>query len=76
MTIATPDAPSAQAASILLDLLGAETFADEAIRFVVAELGAAGTAPLTSDQRALIQLGAVKAAMLVTDELREFAQQA
>jgi hypothetical protein len=68
--------PSAKAASILLDLLGVETFADEAINFVVAELGAAGAAPLTSDQRALIQLGALKAAMFVTDEVRKFAQRA
>jgi hypothetical protein len=69
-----PDYPSAAAASVLLDLLGADTFAKEAVKLVVAELDAAGVGPLTSDHRALIQLGAVKAAMLVADEVRQFAQ--
>ena len=72
----TGHVPSAEATSILVDLLGAETYADEAIRYVVAELNAAGVGPLTSQHQALIRLGAVKAAMLVTDELREFAQRA
>lgn len=76
MSVESGHVPSAEAASILLDLLGVEGFAIEAVRFMVAELDALGVAPLTSDQRALIQLGALKAAMLVTDELREFAQRA
>jgi hypothetical protein len=62
--------PSANAASILLDLLGAETFADEAVAYVQNHM----SAPLTSDQRLLIKLGAVKGAQLVADEVRQFAQ--
>jgi hypothetical protein len=76
MSVESGHIPSAEAASILLDLFGVETFADEAIRFVVAELNAAGVGPLTSQHQALIRLGAVKAALLVADEVREFAQRA
>jgi hypothetical protein len=68
--------PSAMAASILLDLLGAETFANETVKFVIAELDAAGVGPLTSDHRTLVQMGALKAALLVADEVRQFAQRA
>jgi hypothetical protein len=76
MSAESDHVPSAEAASILLDLLGAEMFANEAVRFVVAELDAAGVAPLTLGYRALIRLGAVKAALLVADEVRTFAQRA
>jgi hypothetical protein len=62
--------PSAQAASILIDLLGVETFADEAVAYVKEQM----SAPLTSDHVLLIKLGAAKGAALVADEVRKFAQ--
>ena len=64
----TPQA-SAIAASILLDLLGAEGFADEAVTYVAENLNS----PLTDEQRLLVKVGAVKAAQIVMDEVRKFA---
>jgi hypothetical protein len=58
---------SGLAASILIDLLGAEMFADEAVAYAVAELP-----PLTDDQKLLVRVGATKAALLVMTEVRKF----
>ena len=63
-------APSAEAASVLLDLLGAETFADEAVAYVLEHMDT----PLSHDHVLLVKLGAVKAALLVADEVRKFAE--
>jgi hypothetical protein len=60
--------PSAEAVSVLLDLLGPTTFADEATVFVNAAAG-----PLSLQERTLVQAGALKAALLVATEVREFA---
>jgi hypothetical protein len=61
--------PSAKAASILLDLLGAETFADDAVAYVVGHLNN----PVDDEHVLFLKLGAVRAAQIVADEVRAFA---
>lgn len=63
--------PSAKGASILLDLLGVETFANEAVAYIAGELGT-----LSASEQAFIRAGALKGAMLVADEVRKFGQRA
>ena len=63
--------PSAKAASILIDLLGPETFADDAVAYIVSHL----TSPVDDEHVLFLKLGAVRAAQIVADEVRKFAQQ-
>lgn len=63
-------APSAKAASILVDLLGAETYADQAVAYIRDHIGA----PMDDEDLLLVKVGAVKGAQLVMDQIREFAE--
>ena len=58
---------SGLAASCLVDLLGAEAFADQAVEWAITQLP-----PLTEEQRLLMKVAAIKAAMLVMAEVRTF----
>jgi hypothetical protein len=61
--------PSAKAASILLDILGAETFADDAVAYIVSHMAS----PVDDEHVLFLKLGAVRAAQIVADEVRAFA---